>query len=462
MQGQLSIGMTDGSVKEVLHIGFDDTDSVRGKCTTHIAFKITEYLLKNRYAEFLDYPLLIRLNPNVPWKTRGNGAVCLRLRTNLCQKIIEYVKQTVEQESDLENGANPAIVFLYSRQIPEEVSEFSNIAMFDVLTRRKAEEIARKYNIQCFAYGNGQGLVGALAAIGCLLHEDHTYEAIAYRRIENCGTARKVDVCNVIKYSHQTFPNTFNNYDPYHKRILITPHGPDPIFCGIRGEDPEIVVSSLEGLHQEENLDGYMVFRSNQGTNMHLRNEWKLSDIRAYLSGYLRCRVSTKPSIIEGGHVMFTVKDSTTIELPAAVYAPTDMTSVASQLEIGDSIEIGVGVKEATSRYPETLNVEYLCILMLAHVHQAHNPCCVFCNKRMKSEGRKKGFQCHNCGYKDRKIEKINVPKNRNIKLGLYLPAQKSQRHLTKPMHRYGMEKHNGILNTGSKLFPRWFFSSSF
>jgi tRNA(Ile2)-agmatinylcytidine synthase len=80
----------------------------------------------------------------------------------------------------------------------------------------------------------------------------------------------------------------------------------------------------------------------------------------------------------------------------------------------------------------------------------------------MKSEGRKKGFQCHNCGYKDRKIEKINVPKNRNIKLGLYLPAQKSQRHLTKPMHRYGMEKHNGILNTGSKLFSRWFVSSSF
>jgi tRNA(Ile2)-agmatinylcytidine synthase len=462
MEGQLSIGMTDDSIKEVLHVGFDDTDSVSGKCTTHIAYKITKYLLKNRYAEFLDYPLLIRLNPNVPWKTRGNGAVCLRLMTNACQKVIEYVKHTIEDESDFEKGANPAIVFLHGRQIPEEVLEFSDIAMFDVLTRKKAEEIARKYNIQYFTYGNGQGLVGSLAAIGCLLHEDHTFEAIAYRRFENCGTTRKVDVSNVIKYSNQTFPNTFNNYDPCYKRILITPHGPDPIFCGIRGEEPEIVVSSLGGLDQVENLDGYMVFRSNQGTNMHLRNEWKLSDIRAYLSGYVRCTVNTKPSVMEGGHVIFTVKDSTAIELPAAVYAPTDMTSVASQLEIGDSIEIGVGVKETTFRYPKTLNVEYLSILMLVQVHQTHNPFCVFCNKRMKSEGRKKGFQCHKCGHKDNKIEKIDVPKNRNINLGLYVPTQKSQRHLTKPMHRYGMEKHNGIPSTYPKLFPRWFFSSSF
>jgi tRNA(Ile2)-agmatinylcytidine synthase len=31
-------------------------------------------------AEFIDYPNLIRLNPNAPWKTRGNGAVSLRIQ----------------------------------------------------------------------------------------------------------------------------------------------------------------------------------------------------------------------------------------------------------------------------------------------------------------------------------------------------------------------------------------------
>ena len=69
---------------------------------------------------------------------------------------------------------------------------------------------------------------------------------------------------------------------------MIAPHGPDPVFCGIRGEKPELVVSSLERLQPEEKLDGYMVFRSNQGTNMHLQNELNLSEIKAYTAGYLR------------------------------------------------------------------------------------------------------------------------------------------------------------------------------
>ena len=30
----------------ILHLGFDNTDSNQGKCTTHLAFKITNYLLK--------------------------------------------------------------------------------------------------------------------------------------------------------------------------------------------------------------------------------------------------------------------------------------------------------------------------------------------------------------------------------------------------------------------------------
>jgi len=61
-----------------LHVAFDDTDSREGRCTTHLAFKVVEHLKKKQGAKLVDYPLLIRLNPNIPWKTRGNGAVCLR------------------------------------------------------------------------------------------------------------------------------------------------------------------------------------------------------------------------------------------------------------------------------------------------------------------------------------------------------------------------------------------------
>ncbi|MEK6851015.1 MAG: DNA-binding protein, partial [Candidatus Thermoplasmatota archaeon] len=60
----------------MVHLGFDDTDSRRGLCTTWLA---TEFVREFRDWDLLGYPRLVRLNPNVPWKTRGNGAICLRL-----------------------------------------------------------------------------------------------------------------------------------------------------------------------------------------------------------------------------------------------------------------------------------------------------------------------------------------------------------------------------------------------
>ena len=58
---------------------------------------------------FIDYPLLVRLNPNIPWKTRGNAAVCLRVISEQPEQIIEYLVNIVRRESDLANGANPGV-----------------------------------------------------------------------------------------------------------------------------------------------------------------------------------------------------------------------------------------------------------------------------------------------------------------------------------------------------------------
>ena len=41
----------------VLNIGFDDTDSPKGMCTTFLAFKIVNLLQKQK-TEFLDFPKL--------------------------------------------------------------------------------------------------------------------------------------------------------------------------------------------------------------------------------------------------------------------------------------------------------------------------------------------------------------------------------------------------------------------
>jgi len=443
---------------EILHIGFDDTDSIYGKCTTHLAFKITEYLLKSTDTEFLDYPLLVRLNPNIPLKTRGNGAVCLRVKVRNHEKIIQDIRQLIEEESAIRMGANPGIVFLSGGPVPEALKEFGRSAMFDILSKQKAEKIAKENRVRHFTFGNGQGLVGSLAAIGSLGDGDHTFEVIAYRKCKNYGTMRQIDASRVMQYDKRTFPNTFNNYDQYHRRVLIAPHGPDPVFCGIRGESPEVVVSSLQWLQPQEILDGYMIFRSNQGTNLHLQNELKLSEIRVYMAGYIRGKVITKPHTIQGGHVFFEIEDSGGDTASAAVFEPTGLTNIASRMEIGDVIEIGCGIRRTTCNRPPILNVEYIYILKIAQTYDLSNPPCKNCTKKMKSEGKHKGFQCDRCRYKDRTAKKIPIPRNRNVLTGLYVPTPKSHRHLTKPFHRYGMEKKSSLV---SKLIASWFFISS-
>ena len=75
------------SDEKTLHIGFDDTDSINGRCTTHLSYLISNMLIRKFHVEFVDFPLLIRLNPNVPLKTRGNGAICLRIRGRNYEKI---------------------------------------------------------------------------------------------------------------------------------------------------------------------------------------------------------------------------------------------------------------------------------------------------------------------------------------------------------------------------------------
>ncbi|MGN6624667.1 MAG: DNA-binding protein, partial [Candidatus Nitrosocosmicus sp.] len=97
--------------KNTLHIGFDDTDSTLGRCTTHLAYTIVDILIKKFKVSFVDFPLLIRLNPNIPIKTRGNGAVCLRIKGKDYEKIKAEILYIIERYSDLENSANPGLAF---------------------------------------------------------------------------------------------------------------------------------------------------------------------------------------------------------------------------------------------------------------------------------------------------------------------------------------------------------------
>ena len=290
---------TKSSIKPpMVHVGLDDTDSSQGKCTTHAAYRITDYLLNNKSIEFVDYPLLIRLNPNIPWKTRGNGAVCLRFRTSCPEDVLETIMDLVHKENLVANGSNPGIAMYCGETIPYSIQCFALNALYKVVSWKTAKELAKRHNIHFFIDGNGRGLVGSIAAIGTLLQDDHTFEAVAYRKHEKCGSVRKLDSAQVVKCDTETFPYTFNNYDKAHHRVLILPHGPDPVFCGVRGESAEVVCSALSKLKISEELEGYMVFRTNQGTNQHLQNEVGFTDIKCYTAGFNQCKIDSRPTVI--------------------------------------------------------------------------------------------------------------------------------------------------------------------
>ena len=446
----------DKKESKFIHIGFDDTDSISGKCTTNLAFKVVSKLTNDLGVTFVDYPLLVRLNPNIPWKTRGNGAVCMRIKTNNSAQIIEFLLEILKSESDIPNGANPGLAIFEGESIPFLLKQFSGRAMNDVIKIEEAEKLAEQLSVQIFKYGYGRGIIGAMASIGSLLEGDHTYEAIAYRKDEYLGSARILDKLKVSKLDINTYPLTFNCYDKINDRILIAPHGPDPVFCGIRGEDPQSVIKSLQEVMEMEKLQGYMVFRTNQGTNMHLQNELSRSEIRTHRAGYIRCIVTKKPLIIRGGHVIFEVSDFSNKKYPVAVYEPTGLGYIASKLMEGDYIDIGVGVSMKSPHKTNILNVEYLSILKIAKEISNINPKCDTCDKRMKSEGKNKGFQCKICG--DKKDSKILVTNPRYIQLGMYLPNLKAHRHLTKPLHRFGMEKnYPHVPNFIKPLHSKWF-----
>ena len=425
-----------------MHIGFDDTDSRKGGCTTYVAALIIEKLSRLGVS-FIDYPALVRLNPNVPWKTRGNGALCLRI---LCEnqfqdEVKELAVETVEKEARLiDRGTDPGIVFL-TGDIPEEVEVFAEHAITGVVTKNEALKLIKKFNAEAYGFKNGRGIIGGLAAIGALLRGDHTFEFIAYRIKENRGTPRRIDASSVLQLDKQLGRLVYNNVDPETGRILITPRGPDPILYGIRGETPEAVKRGHEIVVSFEPIERWVIFKTNQGTDAHLKKAVSISEVKPYNPAIIQGEVTLQSRTIQGGHVVFQIEDKTG-KVDCAAYEPTGiLRDVAMKLIQRDLVEVYGGVRPKSSRNPMTINTEKIRIIKPSSFLVPINPLCPTCGKRTKSMGKGQGFECPKCGFHGPNLKKTFLEIERPVKPALYISSPRSQRHLTKPLERYGLEK---------------------
>jgi len=269
-------------------IGIDDTDSRNdGGCTTYIAAVLVEKLKK--YGDLTDYPLLIRLNPNIRYKTRGNGAVAINIEidgASEADEVKKIVLDEVRSQSKLsDENTNPGVVFLDDTPLDmrNDLESFSRRAMQDILRIKDAKDLINRHDIDSCGFKNGRGLIGALAAATVASNgiPDHTFELIAYRRPAQIGTPREVDAGSIRDADLRTYPRTWDTVDIENKAVVCVPRGRDPVLFGIRGEADGVI--DAKGHIRSEPIERSVLFRTNQGTDMLFRaanDSWRARHLR--------------------------------------------------------------------------------------------------------------------------------------------------------------------------------------
>ncbi|KYK24941.1 DNA-binding protein [Thermoplasmatales archaeon SG8-52-4] len=405
-------------------IGIDDTDSVTGGCTTYLANAIVKKLTNEGY-KIIGHPRLVRLNPNIPWKTRGNGAVSIEVNNDNSEIIKKKIEELFNRYAKLDDRhTNPGFVIL-DKQPSFDIYEK---AVKGIVTIKETEKLLESLGAIYKGYKNKRGLIGATASIAWSTKNDKTYELIAYRYEYKWGTKRKVDTESV-KKMNEIFSSTFDNYDYENNHNRLTPSSPCPVLFGIRGEKIDDLMKASSVIISER-VDSWIIFETNQGTDDHLQRK-KISEIQPYQSVIVQGTVVSNPQTLKGGHVIFTIKDSTG-KIDCAAYEPTkQFRNFIRELIIGDKLEVYGGIRKK----PLTINIEKINIKYLKKLEEkVENPICPKCNKHMKSKGTGQGFKCKKCGIKSNKpfVKKIK----RNIDIGFYEVPICARRHLSKPLKR--------------------------
>ncbi|MDP2797811.1 MAG: tRNA(Ile)(2)-agmatinylcytidine synthase [Methanoregula sp.] len=400
-------------------IGIDDTDSPQGMCTTYLGAVLARRLIHKHMQ--VKEARLVRLNPNVTWKTRGNAAIALDVDGN-AERAFEIACATVEDLSDFSCGnTNPGVVVTEKRLDPA----FYYKAVTDFCEIDEAVSILDTAGARYRGYKNRRGLIGATAAVASEL-KDRTSEILVYRQPERWGTPREVDRDSLFAAESATFPHTWDTVDTVNDVVVCVPHTPDPVLFGIRGDSPAWVMTARQQILSEPS-GIEQIYVTNQGTDAHLL-PGKCGQLVELLSYFVPGVVIGIPMTKVGGHVSFVMKDGN-FEVQCMAYEPTkNFRHIIRQLVPGDEV-IAVGSFKKGS-----INLEKIRIVSLALPTITRPQLCTTCNKRMTSDGKGKGWKCKKCGVRAVKPEIEEI--SRTLKTGWYEVPPTARRHLAKPLCR--------------------------
>ncbi len=427
-------------------IGIDDTDSPRGGCTTHALTEVVR-VARDLGVDPIGDPRLVRLNPNIPFKTRGNAALSVRfgigrgrrrrcgsidgravwayergarLSPTLATDLVDAAWTAVLDSSRVgEVGTDPALV-ASTRRLPSSLywnAVRSVVRVDDV--RATLNDLGATVRI----HGDDLGVVGAAASVAW--PETHpTWELLAYRDPDHGSLQREVDAGSVREAQRQ-YPDLFLCTDPATRRLLIAPHTPCPILFGLRSRRRGAPLRALATVRSEP-VERWMIFCTNQGTGDHLLRR-PAASLGPYESGRVEGLVGSVPTTLRGGHVRFPIVDADGTELVCMAFEPTKtLPAVGRSLRPGDRVKVWGGrAGDATFRVE---GIEILTRREVAGRFRA--PRCPECERRARSLGTARGYRCPGCHARwppeaaRRDVVRPEFP------AGVYHPTPSARRHL--------------------------------
>lgn len=423
-----------------MYLAFDDTDSRSGMCTTYLMAK---FLQETGFAVH-GFPRLVRLNPNISYKTRGNGALCVQLGIHgsgaktvigsfngqpiysyenveeipdSCVLIKEAVALVQEYAELNEDNTNPGVVAMES-PLP---SDFYSKALSEEIGIEEAEMKLRDAGANFVKIKNGRGIIGAAAAISWPMNSV-TYECIAYRypRGEPISHERKMEIA---EYA-DTFPGTFNNFDMDNDYAAIFPRERTPVIYGIRSRFHESLLKFSDKLDEVFGIlpESKILYVTNQGTDDHIvADPMAIRELGSYS---VQGRIMENPEVIQGGHYFSTLLYMGS-GIRIAAFEPTkSFRRIFSLLRIGDLVRV------YGSYVNGSLHVEKMEVLELSREFIRSPPLCPGCGKRMQTRG-KDDFRCPSCGIKARHPDYAEI--ERKLSPGFYDVPVMSRRHLSRP-----------------------------
>ena len=302
----------------LLGLGFDGGDSPQGGCTTHLTL-LALHVLEQDGIDPVDYPWLIRLNPSIPFKTRGNGATALWLQVDTrheAERIVSLLSRLVADYAEASGAGRKAalVALLYNDdEFPPSDPALTRLYWMSLRSYVPAR-VAREYltaSTATLLYAAGESITGASAALGARLDYDHTFELLVYMPPRFWGSRPTLEPTIIAEIDYALGPHSIATFDYSTGRPLIQPHGPDPVYAGIRSEEDKPLLSALKIIASSLDSEGFeaLVYRTNQHTGVHITSRL-VGELRVYTCARVEGRI-TRVEKLPGGHFLAMLCDHT-------------------------------------------------------------------------------------------------------------------------------------------------------